>query len=127
MLKALTGKGILWFTQMCQVARKFGKTPRYWKTRVIIPIFKKRDRKQCTHYRGISLLSLPGKVRVYDKCLERKCREIVESKLEHGQCFFRRGRSTTDQIFTLNQIFEKFWVYDKDLFACFVDPEKAYD
>ena len=73
----------------------------------------------------ISLLSLPGKV--YAKCLERKCREIVESKLEDGQCGFRPGRSTTDQIFTLKQIFEKSWEYGKDLFACFVDLEKAYD
>ena len=110
---------------MCQVVWKLGKTPRDWQTGVIIPIFKKRDRKQCTNYRGISLLSLPGKV--YAKCLERKCREIVESKLEDGQCGFRPGRSTTDQIFTLKQIFEKSWEYGKDLFACFVDLEKAYD
>ena len=31
------------------------------------------------------------------------------------------------QIFTLKQIFEKSWEYAKDLFACFVDLEKAYD
>ena len=61
------------------------------------------------------------------KCLERKCREKVESKLEDGQCGFCPGRSTTDQIFTLKQIFEKSWEYSKDLFACFVDLEKAYD
>ena len=61
------------------------------------------------------------------KCLERKCREMVESKLEDGQCGFRPGRSTTDQIFTLKQIFEKSWKYGKDLFACLVDLEKAYD
>ena len=81
MLKALTGKGILWLTRVCQVAWKFGKTPRDWQTcliNLIIPIFKKEDRKQCTNYKGISLLSLPGKV--YAKCLERKCREIVELK-----------------------------------------------
>ena len=60
-------------------------------------------------------------------CLERKCREIVESKLEDGQCDFRPGRSTTDQIFTLKQIFEKSWKYGKDLFACFVDLEKVCD
>ena len=75
--------------------------------------------------RDITPYSLPGKV--YAKCLERKRREIVESKLKDGQCGFRPGRSTTDQIFTLKQIFEKSWEYGKDLFACFVDLEKAYD
>ena len=40
---------------------------------------------------------------------------------------FSPSRSTTDQIFTLKQIFEKSWKYGKDLFACFVDLEKAYD
>ena len=51
----------------------------------------------------------------------------MESKLEDGQCGFCPSRSTTDQFFTLKQIFEKFWKYGKDLFACFVDLEKAYD
>ena len=92
---------------------------------MIIPIFTKGDRKQCTHYRGISLLSLPGKV--YAKCLKRKRREIVESKLEDNQCYFRPGRNITDQTFTLKQLFEKSWEYGKDLFACFVDLEKAFD
>ena len=77
-----------------------------------------------TNYRGISLLSLLGKV--HAKCRKRKCREIVESKLEDGQCGFRAGRSTMDQIFTLKQIFEKSWENGKDLFACFVDLEEAY-
>ena len=35
--------------------------------------------------------------------------------------------STMDQILTRKQIFEKSWDYDKDLFACFVNLEKAYD
>ena len=107
MLKALTGEGILLLTRVCQLAWKFGKTPRDWHTGVIIPIFKKGDRKQCTNCKEISLFSLPGKV--YAKCLEKKCREIVESKLKDGQCGFRPGCSTTDQIFTLKQIFEKSW------------------
>ena len=45
-----------------QVAWKFGKTPRDWHTGMIILIFKKGDRKQCTNYRGMLLLSVPGKV-----------------------------------------------------------------
>ena len=122
MFKALTGEGILWLTR---VRQKFGKTPRDWQTGVIISIFKKGDREQCTNYRGISLLSLP--VKVYAKCLESKCREIVESKLEDGQCGFRPRCTTTNQIFTLKQIFEYYWEYGKHLFACFVDLEKAHD
>ena len=88
MLKALNG-GLHWLTRVCQVAWKLGKTPNDWKTNVIIPIYKKNDCKKCTNYRETSLLSLPGKM--YAKCLERKCREIVESKLEDGQSGFRPG------------------------------------
>ena len=88
-------------------------------------IQERRSQAMYKLQRDFTPRSLPGKV--YAKCLERKCREIVESKLEDGQCGFCPGRSTTDQIFTLKQIFEKFWKYGKDLFACFVDLEKAYD
>ena len=95
-----------------------GKAPKHWQTGVIIPTFKKGDRKRCTNYKGISLLSLPGKV--YAKCLERKCREIVESKLEDGHDGFRSGRSTTDQIFTLKQIFDKSLENGKDFHALLI-------
>jgi len=37
----------------------------------------------------------------------------------------RPGPSTTDQIFTLQQIFEKSWEQAKDVYTCFF--EKAYD
>ena len=92
-------------------------------TSVIIPIHKKGDKRKCTNYRGISLISVPGKV--YAKCLEKKCREIVEPKLMDAQCGFRPGRSTMDQIFALQQIFEKSWEYAKEVHACFVDLEKT--
>ena len=89
MLKALTVEAILWLTRVCQVAWKFGITTRDLQTGVNIPIFKKENRKQYTNYGGISRFSLPGKV--YAKCLERKCREIVELKLADRQCGFSSG------------------------------------
>ena len=67
MLKVLTGEGILWLTQVRQVAWKFVTTSRDWKRGVLIPIFKKGDRKQCMNYREIALFSLTRKV--YAKCL----------------------------------------------------------
>ena len=81
---------------------KLGKTPKDWQTGVVISIYKKGDSKKCTNYRGISL-SLPGKG--YSKYLERKCQEMVKSKLEGGQCDVHLDHSTMDQIFTLRQVF----------------------
>ena len=40
---------------------------------------------------------------------------------------FVRVAAPRTKSFTLKQIFEKSWEYGKDLFACFVDLEKAYD
>ena len=92
---------------------------------MIIRIYKKGDREECTNYQRLSLLRLPGNV--YAKRLERKCREIVKLKLEDGQCGFHPDRSTTNQTFTLSQSFEKSSKYVKDIFACFVDLEKKHD
>jgi len=72
---------------------------------MIIPVHKKGDRKECINHQGISLIFLPGKV--YASAL-KKCLEIIESKLEDTQCGFRSGRRTTDQSFTLQQIFDKY-------------------
>ena len=94
-------------------------------TSLTIPIHKKGDKGKCTNYRKISFISVQG--RVYAKYLEKKCREIVEPKLADAQCGFRPGRSTMDQIFALQQIFEKSWEYAKEINACFVDLKKAYD
>ena len=51
----------------------------------------------------------------------------MKPKLTDAQCGFRPGRSTMDQIFALQQVFEKSWEYAKEVNACFVDLEKAYD
>ncbi|KAL7842620.1 hypothetical protein SRHO_G00243090 [Serrasalmus rhombeus] len=45
-------------------------------TGVVVPIFKKGDRKVFANYWGITLLSLPGKV--YAKVLEMRLQPIVE-------------------------------------------------
>ena len=67
------------------------------KLRWLSPYIKRGARSECIKYRGISLLSLP--VKVCAKCLEKRCREIIEPmKLDDAQRGFRPGRSTTTQI-----------------------------
>ena len=36
--------------------------PQDWKDANIVPIFKRGSRRECGNYRGISLLSVPGKI-----------------------------------------------------------------
>lgn len=125
MLKSLSNYGLHWLTRICSVAWKSGKAPEDWQTGVVVPIFKKGDQRDCSNYRGITLLSLPGKV--YARVLERRCRQIVESKIQDSQCGFRAGRGTTDQLFTLRQVYEKAWEFGQSVYTSFIDLEKAYD
>ena len=99
LLKSLSRHGILWLTRVCPVAWREGRAPVYWQTGIVVPFFKKGDRRECFNYIGITLLSLPGKV--YARVLEWKCQTIVEPKIQDTQCSFRPGRRTTDQPFIL--------------------------
>ena len=125
MLKALGVEGLSWLTRLFNIAWKSGTVPKEWQTGVVVPLFKKGDQRVCANYRGITLLSLPGKV--YSKVLERRVRPIVEPQVEEEQCGFRPGRGTTDQLFTLARILEGAWEYAQPVYMCFVDLEKAYD
>ena len=69
MLKAMNIYGVRWLTRVCKVACSTGQAPKQWQTSVIIPIHKKGDNRKRTNYRGISLISVLGKV--YAKCLEK--------------------------------------------------------
>lgn len=56
-----------------------------------------------------------------------RIKPISEGILGDYQGGFRPNRSTTDQIFTIRQIFQKMWEFDKEVYTLFVDFEKAYD
>jgi sorting nexin-29 len=81
------------------------EVPEIWKIAEVIPLFKKGDRRECKHYRGISLLNTVYKI--YARIVNKRLRTISEALLEEQQNGFRTGRSTTDSIFTLQQVFGK--------------------
>ncbi len=58
-LKSLDVVGLSWLTRLCSIAWRSGTVPLGWQTGVVVPLFKKGDRRVCSNYRGITLLSLP--------------------------------------------------------------------
>uniref|UniRef100_A0A671VTV6 Reverse transcriptase domain-containing protein n=1 Tax=Sparus aurata TaxID=8175 RepID=A0A671VTV6_SPAAU len=124
-LKSLDVVGLSWLTRLYSIAWQSGTVPLDWQTGVVVPIFKKGDRRVCSNYRGITLLSLPGKV--YSRVLERRIRPIVEPRIQEEQCGFRPGRGTLDQLYTLRRVLEGSWEFAQPVHMCFVDLEKAFD
>ncbi|KAK3517069.1 hypothetical protein QTP86_004180, partial [Hemibagrus guttatus] len=113
------------FKEGNNIAWRSGTVPLDWATGVVVPLFKKGDRRVCSNYRGITLLSLPGKV--YSRVLERKVRPLVEPRIQEEQCGFRPSRGTLDQLYTLHRVLEGSWEFAQPVHMCFVDLEKAFD
>ena len=100
--------------------------PQDFKDVLILPIFKnKGDYRDCSNYRGISLLAIAGKVMA--KIVQLRLSRLAEGVLTESQCGFRQERSTVDMIFSLRQIQEKAIEQDQELYMVFVDFRKAFD
>ena len=69
--------------------------PQAWKDAQLVTLFKKGDRRLCGNYRGISLLSIPGKV--FARILLNRLTTHAESFLPEAQCGFRPNRGTVDR------------------------------
>ncbi|KAK3532913.1 hypothetical protein QTP70_003674 [Hemibagrus guttatus] len=123
-LKSLDVVGLSWLTRLCNIAWLW-TVPLDWATGVVVPLFKKGDRRVCSNYRRITLLSLPGKV--YSRVLEKRVRPLVEPWIQEEQCGFRPSRGTLDQLYTLHRVLEGSWEFAQPVHMCFVDLEKAFD
>jgi len=79
--------------------------PNEWRNAVIIPIYKKGDRRETQKYRGISILNTCYKI--YSKILNMKLQNYSEIFMTETQNGFRKGRSCTDPTFCLKLLIEK--------------------
>ena len=112
--------------QLITNAWDVGFVSQAWKDASIVTVYKKGDRTDCGNYRGISLLSITGKIfaRIL---LNRLSTHITPEVVPKTQCGFRGNRSTVDMIFCLRQLQEKCIEQDRPLNMVFVDFSKAFD
>ena len=102
--------------------------PQEFKDASIIHLYKRKGNPQvCDNHRGISLLSIAGKI-LAKILLNRLNAHLDQTGLiPESQCGFRKDRGTIDMIFTARQLQEKCQEQNVDLYMTFVDLTKAFD
>ena len=84
-------------------------------------IAKKGDLSDCSNWRGIALLSIPGKIMA--SIMLNRMKEAMDNILRQEQAGFSKGGSYCEHILTLGlpQIIEKVHARDRSLYISFVD------
>ena len=110
---------------LCNSCWERKSVPQDWKKGAIIKLPKKGVLCDCGNWRGITLLSVPGKVLCV--ILLHRLKEAVDLIMREEQAGFRAQRSCTDQIFVLRNIVEQCLEFQKPVFINFIDFKKAFD
>ena len=93
---------------------------------MVIPIHKKVSKNTVDNYRGITLLSVLGKL--FTRILNNRLHFWAESydiSIEE-QAGFRSNHSTLDNLFVLHSIFNSALQNEKKFFCAFLDFHKAF-
>jgi len=101
------------------------QVPTEWKEGYLIKLPKKGDFSSCSCFRGITLLSVSGKV--FNRVLLNRIKDAIDPRLGEQQASFHKNRSCTDQIAMLLIILEQSLEWNSALYINFVDYEKAFD
>ena len=102
--------------------------PVTWNMSLISTIYKKGDKNNCNNYRGISLSSCLSKL--FTGLLQNRLITHLENNnfFSPFQAGFRPDHRTTDHIFAIKTIINKYvYKLKKPVYGCFVDFAKAFD
>nr|KAG5693522.1 hypothetical protein BaRGS_006224 [Batillaria attramentaria] len=99
--------------------------PQDWKKGHLVKLPKKGDLSSCSNWRGIMLLSIPGKV--LTRIILERLKTALDKTLREEQAGFRNDRSCTDHIATMRIIIEQSLEWQTPLYSTFVDFQKAFD
>ncbi|KAK3524375.1 hypothetical protein QTP70_028018, partial [Hemibagrus guttatus] len=122
--KCLGEAAVEFLTSLFNRVLESERMPEEWRRSVLVPIFKnKGDVQSCRNYRGIKLMS--HTMKLWERVVEARLRKVVE--ICEQQYGFMPRKSTTDAIFALRILMEKYRDGQRELHCVFVDLEKAYD
>ena len=121
MIKAAGDTGASMIHDLAAAIIRDSKVPSDWEQSFIICLYKgKGDTLDRGNYRGLKLTEQVMKV--LERIVDSLIRQVVST--DHSQFGFVPGRGTTDAIFVIRQLQEKYLAANKRLYMAFVDLEK---
>ena len=107
---------------ICNKIWETGIWPSDW-TSMIMSLHKKGSKQKCENYRTISPISHSSKIML--KIILNRLKHYTEEFISEEQAGFRT--STSEHIFNLRVISEKYSQHSKPLYQVFIDFKKAFD
>ena len=124
MIRAAGDMGASMIRDLAVAIIRDGKVPSDWEQSFIICLYKgKGDALERGNYRGLKLTEQVMKI--LERIVDGLIRQLVS--IDDSQFGFVPGRGTTDAIFVVRQLQEKYLAANKRLYMAFVDLEKAFD
>jgi len=101
--------------------------PKAWKIGVLTNLFKTGDPSQTDNYRGLMINSCLAKV--FNTIINSRVTKFLcdNKKICYEQIGFKRKARTSDHLFVINVLLQKYTKSKQKLYLCFVDLKKAYD
>ena len=112
-------------TEICDRIWRTREWPTPWTQPLIITLPKKANLQLCQNYKTINLISHSSTVIL--KVILNRLKPQAEEIIAGEQAGFRAGESTTEQIFNLRNLCEKYIRHQQNLYHVFIDFKKAFD
>ncbi|KAI8433901.1 hypothetical protein MSG28_015827 [Choristoneura fumiferana] len=117
--------GVDIFHRICNLIWRTGVWPTEWTHSLFIPLHKKGSTTKCSNYRLIALITHASKVLLH--ILHQRLNSFISKEIAPEQAGFVKGRGTREQILIVRQIIEKAKEFNRPVYICFVDFQKAFD
>ena len=124
MIKAAGDTGATMIHDLATAIIRDGKVPTDWEQNFTVYLYKgKGDALDRVNYQGLKLTEQAMKI--LERIVDGLIRQVVS--IGDSQFGFVPGRGTTDAIFVVQQLQEKYLAANKRLYMAFVDLEKSFD
>ena len=124
MIRAAGDMGASMIRDLAVAIIRDGKVPSDWEQSFIVCLYKgKGDALERGNYCGLKMTE--QNMKILERIVDGLIRQLVS--IDDSQFGFVPGRGTTDAIFVVRQLQEKYLAANKRLYMAFVDLEKAFD